>query len=318
MVTAHHPQSEPTPEFNQRCVEAITAWHNGTLPFRDVVKLFKSYAQEAQDSGHLANQARAEHGLGYIQHYGGNLNTSIKHYEEARRLYKRAINPRRVATIDLNQGENYRTKGDFNKALRQYRAAYDAAERLGDITVQTMAAVNEGLVLMTVGQDAEALQAFSVAHDLAAQWTEQLGKRDEVMCELYYGMAVVYLRAGELETAWDAALHAFETARNTGQPLRMGFANRTVAEVISELGQSPDPRFTSDPDVYFRAALTAFRDINAEIEVARTMYAQALSLAKRGRRTTAGRMLQEVMIIFTNLEMVDAAARAAEAQRAVL
>ncbi|GAB4513215.1 MAG: hypothetical protein OHK0046_13810 [Anaerolineae bacterium] len=318
MVIANHPQSEPTPEFNQRCMNTLTAWERGELPYKEAVALFSQYKLEAERSGHIANQARAEHMLGYIQHYRGNLNTSIQHYERARTLYKAIGNQTRVAAIDLNQGENHRFKGNFSRALREYRACYDVAERLGNVMLQCMAALNEGLVLVTLGQNQEALHAFEVTLQLTTQWPGESDKLNEVFCELYHGLSVVHLRIGDLETAWEAALHAMEAAAKTQQPLHLGFANRTLAEVLTSLGTSPEPRFSSDPDIYFRAALDAFRELNAEAEVARTLFAQALSLATRGRRTTAGRMLQEVMIIFSNLEMVDDANRAAEAQRAVL
>jgi len=53
------------------------------------------------------------------------------------------------------------------------------------------------------------------------------------------------------------------------------------------LKTSPDANFSAGPDYYFEAALEAFREINAEAEMARTMFAHARSLNVRGRRTTA-------------------------------
>jgi len=215
----------------------------------------------------------------------------------------------------LNQGENYRYKGDFNRALQLYRAAYDNSDQ---IATKTMAAANEGLVLVTMGRNTKARESFETALELVQQFTEEDRDPAGLLCEIHHGMAEIFLREGDLEFAWNHALKALAAAQETGEPLQYGYANRTLGEVITGLGSSPDERFSSNADDYFREALQAFREINAEVEMAKTMYAQALSLAARGRRTTAARKLQQVMIIFTRLDMVDDAARAAEAQLSVI
>jgi hypothetical protein len=74
----------------------------------------------------------------------------------------------------------------------------------------------------------------------------------------------------------------------------------------------------ADPDEYFRLAIDVFREMNMEAERARTVFAHARSLAHRGRKTMAVRMLQQVMVMFTDLGMVDDAAKAAQAQIAAV
>lgn len=309
---------DPTPEFDRRCTEVINVWEQGELPFKEAIAYLNSYYQEAVDANHIPNQGRAEHLLGYLQHYRGNLNTSIKHYERARSLYMQAGNRKRAAMMDLNQGENYRFKGDFTRARRLYRAAYEIANELGDIRVQTIASVNEGLVLVTTGQPVHARQALEEGLRLTSFWTERIEQLPGVLCEIYHGLAEIHLDEGQPAAAWEMALLALDAAHHGNQPLQRGYANRTMGEVVAKLGGAPDEGFSNEPEDYFRAALEAFKEINAEAELARTMFAQAQALAKQGRRTTAARKLQQVMIIFTQLGMVDDAARAAEAQLAVL
>lgn len=320
MVRATQPDLdvEPTPEFNRKCLDLLHRWERGEVSFKDTIATINSYQQEAASAGHIANQGRAEHMLGYVQHYRGNLNTSIQHYERARMLYRRAGNLKRAAAIDLNQGENYRFKGDFGKALRLYRAAYDAARSLDTADIQTMAAANEGLVLLTIGEYDDAQQAFEESLRLAEQWTDNRDQLPGLLCEVYHGMTIVALRQNNVGVAREAAQLTMQMAQETGQPLHLGFAHRAIAEVITEAASKPDPRLDNDSDEHYRAALEAFREINAEAEMARTMHMHALSLGKRGRRTTAARKLQQVMIIFTRLDMVDDAARAAEAQLAMM
>lgn len=108
-------------------------------------------------------------------------------------------------------------------------------------------------------------------------------------------------------------------AQDSPHAFEKGYANRALAEIISVNPVPPmDKRFVNDPNVYFQAANDAFLEIHAEGEVARTIYAHALSLLRAGRQMMAARKLQLAMIIFTRLGMVDDAARAAETQLEVL
>jgi tetratricopeptide (TPR) repeat protein len=308
---------EATPEFNEKCITIVRQWERGELPYKNAVAELEGYAQEAISEYHPANQARVEHAIAYIEHYRGKHSISIQRYDRARKLYKQLGNQERIAIIDLNQGENYRFKGDFTRALRLYRSAYETAERLGNIRVQTIAAVNEGLTLLAVDQNNSARRAFDAGLKLADQWDEDLDVLPGLLCEVYHGMAKIHLDNDDLRAAWDDGLKALEAANESKQPLQAGYANRVIGVIISKLGESPDPNFSSDPDIYFNEAISAFREINAEAEIARTMYEQARSMAIRGRRTMAARKLQHVMVVFTRLDMAHDAARAAEAQLAV-
>lgn len=311
--------TEPTAEFNKRCVTVIRSWEAGDMPFEDAITAMDNLLTEAQRTSHVANQARAEHGLGYLQHYRGNLNISIRHYEQARALYVRCGNRSRAANIDLNQGENYRFKGDFKRARRLYQTAYETATELDNIHIQTLAAVNEGLVLLALDKQELAEAAFVRGFELSKQWPqENRVQLPGLLCEIHHGMAVIHLARSEHTSAWTHALQALEAAQLSGQPLQIGYANRTIGEVVTVIEQVPVEGFPTEPDPYFRTSVEAFREIDADAEMARTMYAQARSLAIRGRRTTAARKLQQAMIIFTKLGMVDDAARAAEAQLAVI
>lgn len=321
MVRLEEPTSvdmEPTAEFNQRCVQTIQGWQAGDTPFNDAIQHMDALLAEAHRAGHIANQARAQHGLGFLQHYRGNLNTSIRHYEQARSLYLRVGNRSRAANIDLNQGENYRFKGEFKRARRLYHAAFETATELDNLRIRTIAAVNEGLVLLALEKLDAAQTAFERGYQLTQQWVENRDALPGILCEIHHGMSVIHLARDEHQAAWEHALKALDAARINKQPLQIGYANRTLGEVVTAIHEAPLPGLPSEPDEYFRTSVAAFREIDADAEMARTMYAQASSLALRGRRTTAARKLQQAMIIFTRLGMVDDAARAAEAQLAVI
>jgi tetratricopeptide (TPR) repeat protein len=309
--------TDPTPEFNERCMAIINRYGAGELPIDEALEQMTLLYHEAENDSVVANLGRAEHLLGYLSHYKGNLNTSIRHYERARAIWVQVGNQRRMAMMDLNQGENFRYKGDFNRARKLYRAAYEVADQLNIADVRSMALANEGQMLLAMGRYDDALDTLLRALDLTDA-LEAVRNRDALRCEVHHALAMIYLHNNALEDAWQHARVALETARANNDPLQLGFANRAVGEVLTALGSSPDPAFGNSPDEYYIAAIKAFREINVEAECARTVLAHGKSLARRGKRLSAARKLQQAMIIFTDLDMVDDAARTAEAQLVVL
>jgi tetratricopeptide (TPR) repeat protein len=315
MVYAANTDQDPTPEFNQDCLSVIRRWESGDLPFKEAVAQVAAKIQEAVNDGHLANQGRAEHAMGYLQHYRGDLNASIRHYERARQLFQKVGNARRVATMDLNNGENYRLKGDFVRARRLYRTAYDAARELSMLRIQAMAALNEGLTLLAVEQYTAADKLFQESLALLQDLDEE-PKPNGMLCELYLGLTSIYLHHHQIEEAWQTAQEALHYAHNATEKMQLGAVYRSVGEVLTHLDepQNVAAESANDPDEYFRRAMEVFRELHMEAEIARTIFAHAQSMAHRGRKTTAARKLQQVMIMFTELGMVDDAAKAAAAQ----
>lgn len=316
-MTDHVPyEQDPTAEFDQACSEVRRRWEIGELPFNDAYQALQIKHQEAVESGHLANQARSQNLMGYLQHYRGDLNASIRHYEEARALFEQIGNIGRVAQMDLNNGENYRLKGDFTRARRLYRFAYETARDQGITRIQSFASLNEGLVLIEVGQFKSALRALQEALDLMLSLGDTPQRLDSVLSEIRHGMARIHLAEGNYTEAWQEAKLAFKHAEIDQERTYIALVYRLMGEIVTQI-QPKDAQF-SDPDEYFQLSLETFRGVNAEAEMARTMFAQAQSLAHRGKKTIAARKLQQVMMMFTQLGMIDDAAKAAEAQLSVL
>lgn len=316
MVYAANIDQDPTPEFNNECLIIIQEWEAGELPFKEAVALITAKIQEAISSNHLANQGRAEHAMGYLQHFRGDLNASIRHYDRARMIFEKVGNTRRVATMDLNNGENYRLKGDFVRARRLYRAAYEVGRELQIIRIQALASVNEGLALLAIGQLDSAYNALQEAKDLLEVWDEDDNKRNSMFCELYHGLTSIYLHNNHIEEAWETAQASLHYATQTSEKMQLGAAYRIMGEVATRLDNLAQGD-NADPEEYFRMAMEIFREMNMEAELAKTVFAQAKSLAYRGRKITAARKLQQVMIMFSELGMVDDAAKAAAAQLTV-
>jgi tetratricopeptide (TPR) repeat protein len=311
------PDSEPTAEFNERCMALITGWRQGDIPTEEVTQKLKTLASEAASNGHAANQGRAEHLSGYIQHYLGNYTISNKHYDAARRLFQRVGNRLRIATMDMNMGENYRYRGEFKRAQHLYRSAYAAANDLNDLRIMTISITNEGLTLISTGDFATARQALEEGLTLAEQWQED-EQKEALATEIHYGLAQVDLALNNGSSAWNHATHALTHANNSDNLHSVGLAYRILGDTMTALGQVQAGALFNNPDDYYRAALETFREIDAEAEIARTVFQYARSLAKRGRRRNAAQLLRDAMDIFTKLGMTDDAAHAADEQLRVL
>lgn len=312
------PRHQIDPQFRARCNALFDSWQSGVVPFHKISDGLRDLKHEALAENNPANQGAVELISGIIQGYRGNLDESIVHFERARELFEASALPERVATCTLNIGESYRLKGSFPRARRYFQTAYEVAQRLGSTAGQVVALTNEGQTLLSMGDLYAARQALEEAASLSQEpWGDD--ERDERnrldnLCEIYYALSAIFLQEGQLRQAWEHARKSYDIATRLSQPLRLGYANRAVASVISEMGESPDPAFENNPDMYFDGALAVFREVKAEGELARTFYAHGRSLLKRGDRRAAARKLQQATVIFSRLGMADDAARAADAQ----
>lgn len=314
---------EPEPQFNARCISLLSEWDSGKVSSRELLDQLAEFSKEAIASGYVANQGRVEHLLGYVHHYLGNYNTSIVHYEKARRFYVRAANRRRIATIDLNQGENYRLKGEFSRARTLYRAAYDTSESSGELPTMSFALTNEGLVLVSVKDYASARTLLERAYELSKEWDGKVFQdvtedARSLRTEIFLGLAEVELNEGHLAEAWQAARQSLMNAQSIAEPRAIGQAHRILGDVLTQLKTVPDVDMPGSVDEYYRLAMDNFRQVQAEGEIGRTVFAHARSLASRNNRLRAAQLFREAMVIFTRLGMTHDAVRAAEAQLKVL
>ncbi len=312
------PDPEPTPEFNQRCTDLLRYLDAGELPFEEAILHAHALNQEAIDSRCPADEARAQHVLGYLQSYRGNLSSSMRHYERAHALFSRLGNKRRLAVINLNQGENSRPKGDFSRARELYHQAYQAASELQFLMVQTVAITNEGQMLLTMGKHQEALSSLLEAQELSKHLEMDDHQTPPLVCEIHHVLALIYKALNRLDEAWKEARAALRMAQDIRHPLQIGLAQRAAGEVLVAMDRLPVGEFSNNADEYFQVATDIFREMGAEGEMGRTMFSHSKSLARRGKRMTAARKLQQAMIIFTKLGMVDDAARTADLQLEVL
>jgi len=307
----------PTPEFNEACTAISTQLRAGNLPFNEAVARLSVLVQRASVEGNTLNQARAEQTLGTIQLTKGNLDISIQHMQRARLLASKHYNPNRIATIDLAEGESWRFKGHFDKAIQLYRSSFEYAGQMNNTVLQTYATVNIGLALLSLARLEEAKQAFEDGLALSKKW-ENPDAALGPLCEIHHGFAHIHLHHHEYNQAWEEAVVAYQIALRSDDPRHSGLARRTLGDVVTHLAAVPDPNYSSNPDDYYRASIDDFRERDAEAEIMLTTFAQAVSLAKRGNHNSAARKLQQAIIAFNRLGMENDLKRATNFRKTIL
>lgn len=305
-------QVQPSEDFETRCREIQLAWRSAALPFDEAIKQMNMLVEEAKNLSHQANYARALNFLGTMHGYRGKYKAALTCFQQAHGIFAELGNKRHMAIADLNLGETYRNQGQYHLAQRLFHSAYETAKEFNDATLQMVSIVNEGLMLLNLGHLDSANRAFEKGYQLANLVPETESVRNATLCEIHYGLAAIHLENGRLPNAYYHAQQAVLEAQKTNQPLSIGIAFRTMGTVLAAFDPQPD-----DPEAAFNEAYAAFRKIEAEGELARTMYEHGRYLIKSGQRLRAGKRLQNAMVIFARLGMTAEAAKAAEAQNAV-
>jgi tetratricopeptide (TPR) repeat protein len=279
--------------------------------------------QAALAEKNAINEAAIYNILGIVYGYRANYDESINYFTKARELFDKHGVKRRVASCDLNLGETYRLKANNAKARQYFHSAYEAAKITDNLGLQCTALANEGQMWFSLKSYDKAKKTLEEAHDLALnKWIPETERdklnRTDNLCEIQYAFVSVYLQENNAAKAWEHARQTLNYAKQTERPVRFGYANRAMGDVITLLGKSPEEGYSEDPDSFYQAALDAFRQVKADGDVGKTLFAQGQSLAKRGKTRSAGQKLQQAMVIFTKLGMSDDAAKAAEAQMSLI
>ncbi|GAB5493519.1 MAG: hypothetical protein Phog2KO_37340 [Phototrophicaceae bacterium] len=320
-MTDNTPQAVPdiTEEFRQRVNKIYESWHQNEISFPIALTQIEALRKEAIAEDNKLNEAGIYNILGIMYGYRSSYDDSIKNFDKARELFHDSGAIRRTATVDLNLGETYRLLGNFTRAKTYFRRAYEEAKTLEEIPLQVLALTNEGQMWFSLKSFDKARATLEKSlHISETEWhpendREKINFADNA-CEIHHALVSVHLGIDNPEEAWEHAIKAFGHAEYSGRIVRMGYAYRALGDVITQLGESPDPDYNSDVDYYYDQAMSAFKQVKAEGEVAKTLLAQGQSLSKRGKKRSAGNKYQQAMVLFTRLGMMDSAAEAAQAQ----
>ena len=230
-------------------------WQDGDLPYRDASKQLEALIDEARQEGNVAHEGGVHIISGIIKAYRGDYEGSIQHFERASGFFQVAQNAERMLTCMLNIGETYRQMGSYAQARIYFRKAYNKAKDIDNLATQCIAISNEGQMWLSLGNLDLALQCMQEGLELSRNpWTERAD--DEVNrkshdCEVYHGLTMLYLKQNDYQFAWEYATRAYAIAEELNRPLRVGYANRAMAEVVSVAG-ALEAGYHDDPDEYYR------------------------------------------------------------------
>lgn len=320
----------PTPPQNIRSETALilTAWQDGSLSYADAVAKLNDVKARAVVDNRIEDQGYVELRRGVIEGYRGNYLPSIEHFERARDLFLQSGTRRQVLMCNINLGETYRLKGNFSRARQFFRMGYEAAVEQGDREMQVLAHTNEAQMLLSQGHSLQSEAMLRECYEMSQEpytirhegQTEQGVRRTwlDQRIDILQALTQIYLEHNKVDEAWRFAREAYATAAEIDAPLALGYASRSIAQTLTQVGDVGDTGLNPDPDFHFLQAMQHFKEINAEGEIARTLYLQGRSLARRSRNTMAARKLHQAVAMFSKLGMVDDAAKAAEEQLKLL
>lgn len=324
MSISEEPQVDAALKAQLRAL--LQQMQSGSLSFKETLDAIKEHEQAAESAHDLLAQAQVAYIRGVVYGLRSNYNSAIQAFEFARRTFDRAGAASRLPACDVNLGETYRLKGNFGRARQYFTRARTVAETMEMEHLQAIALLNQGQIWISTGKLPEALANLRQVLDMAGTpFVDQPDETDlqrqdrlDMLCETHYAMVKCCLAQEDVGEAWEHACRALKLAEELNLPMRRGYANRALGNVITKMRNMPGDGFSHSPDDYYRTALAIFQDMEAEGEVARTLFAQGMSLGRRNKRRKAARLFEQAMAIFTRLGMTDDAARAAEAQLEVI
>jgi tetratricopeptide (TPR) repeat protein len=212
-------------------------------------------------------------------------------------------------------------RGNFQRARACFQEAYEIAKLYNSLSVQAIALTNEAQIWCSLRQYDSAYDLLLKAEALCQHpWQDPeperiTRRRMGCECEVHHSFVEVYLSREKIEEAVKHAQQGLELARQVGDVVTIGTANRAMGNALTALYHHDN---TYNPDDYYRAATDSFNEIKAEGEVGKTLLAQGKSMAQRGRKRSAAQLFQRAMEIFTRAGMTNDAALAAEAQLSVI
>lgn len=320
--------STPSKNIRLETSAILTEWQDGTLSYADAVAKLNQIKANATAENRIEDLAYVELRRGVIEGYRANYSPSIEHFERARDLFLQVGIRAQVLVCNVNIGETYRLKGNFARARQYFRMGYEAAVEQNNREVQVLTHTNEAQMLISQGHPDQAEVMLLECYELSNEpfTVQNEGQTEETVrrawlvqrIDIMQALTQIYLENHRVEEAWRFARETYALAQEVDAPLVLGFASRAIAQTLSQMSNVGDTGLNPDPDSHFLEAIQHFKDINAEGEIARTLFLQGRSLARRSRNTMAARKLHQAVAMFSKLGMVDDAAKAAEEQLKLL
>lgn len=247
--------------------------------------------------GDLRSIAASLSNVGNIERNRGLFNEAAACYEEALSL-RREINDRVgiVNSLDsLAQLEFVR--GDVERARQLWLEALSVAEVIGALPMQAQLLVRLGEAALEESQISEARQRLDEAIGLCRDLDERRS-----MTEALAIMSLVEMEEGRAEKAKGLGTQALEMARKGGIKEHVGRALLALAHINSKtLFDSSGSAPARTAEDYYTEAITTFRELGNDAELARALAKYGNFAAERSDDEVAREALQESKDLMSKL-----------------
>lgn len=167
-------------------------------------------------------------------------------------------------TVTLNNlGTIHSDRGEDREAIAIWMQALDIAREIGDRRRQAVLLLNIGEGQYRLRNSDEALRILTEVEQLCVELNDRI-----LIAEARRGLGKAHFLQGSITRALASLQSALEIFEQVRSKVHVAIAKRSLAEVLSAHGtESVEGRRA---EVLFREALHSFKDLGAELELART------------------------------------------------
>lgn len=167
-------------------------------------------------------------------------------------------------TVTLNNlGTIHSDRGEDREAIAIWMQALDIAREIGDRRRQAVLLLNIGEGQYRLRNSDEALRILTEVEQLCVELNDRI-----LIAEARRGLGKAHFLQGSITRALASLQSALEIFEQVRSKVHVAIAKRSLAEVLSAHGT--DSAEGRRAEVLFREALQSFKDLGAELELART------------------------------------------------
>lgn len=305
-MTEIAPRPQSTNTFRQQVAAVIAALEAQQISLEAAHNQLVDLQNTATE---LDDRAYAYEQLGHVFISRQILRDAAQQFQVARMFYEQIDDRQSVLRCDWHLGQAQYQQHKWEAARVRFRAVHKSRLSARQPALRTEAIARDGLITLRLGDyDAayalllDALKALRPGWPITPNTVDDEATRT-LLCDVHLALVDLHLTQNKAHVAWEHAGEAFTLSRQIRDLHSAGYAKRAIAAVVTQLGYSPDSIFDDDPDVHYEGALLAFRAVNDEVEVARTLFARGQSLAQRQFKRSAAHSYQQALTLFRHLGM---------------
>lgn len=220
--------------------------------------------------------------IGLVYQDSGQYRAAHDALVRARDLRREAGDLPGLAITLNNLGTIHSDRGEDREAIGIWMQALDIAREIGDRRRQAVLLLNIGEGQYRLRNSDEALRILTEVEQLCVELNDRI-----LIAESRRGLGKAHFLHGNISRALHYLQSALEIFEQVRSKVHIGIAKRSLAEVLAAHGA--DSEEGRRADALFREALKIFKDLGAEIELARTArtFADHLTMVPEGTANDA-------------------------------